>query len=87
MFERPIVIGQRLCWRYVDSNELSEVAEIVNVRTDREEGFSPEVMDYIALWIEAKYVQDATEAKSFTLVLGTDKLIYIDGKEVMLELL
>ena len=59
MFEKPIVIGQRLRWRHADSNELSETAEVVNVRTDREEGLSPEAMDYIALWIEAKYVQDS----------------------------
>ena len=87
MFERPIVIGQRLCWRYADSNELSEVAEVVNVRTGIEEGLSPETEDYIALWIEAKYVQNSPNAKPFTLMLGTDKLIYIEGKEVMLELL
>src|SRR6266849_7690022 len=49
MFERPIVIGQRLRWRYADSNEPSEEAEVVNVRTDLEEGCSPEVMDYVAL--------------------------------------
>jgi hypothetical protein len=44
-------------------------------------------MDYIALWLEAKYVQDSPNARPFTLVLGTDKLIYIEGKEVTIELL
>jgi hypothetical protein len=87
MFERPIVIGQRLRWRYADSNEPSEDAEIVNVLTDLEEGCSPEVMDYIALWIEAKYVQDSPKATPFTILLGVDKLTYIDGKEVAIELL
>ena len=87
MFERPIVIGQRLRWRYADSNESSEDAEVVNVRTDREEGLSPEAMDYIALWIEAKYVQESPKARLFTIVLGTDKLTYIEGKEVTIELL
>ncbi len=82
MFERPIVIGQRLRWRYADSNEPSEDAEVVNVRTDLEEGCSPEVMDYVALWIEAKY-----EAKPFTILLCTDKLPYIEGKEIAIELL
>jgi hypothetical protein len=56
VFERPIVIGQRLRWRYADSNKPSEDAVIVNVRTDLEEGLSPEATDYAALWIEAKYV-------------------------------
>jgi hypothetical protein len=87
VFERPIVIGQRLRWRYFDSNELSPDAEVVNVRTDREEGLSPEAMDYVALWIEAKYVQDSPKAKHFTIVLGMDKLTYIDSKEVAIELL
>jgi hypothetical protein len=87
VFERPIVIGQRLRWRYADSNEPSEDAEVVNVLTDREEGLSPEAMDYVALWIEAKYVQDSPKAKPFTIVLGTDMLIYIEGKEVTIELL
>ena len=87
MFERPIVIGQRLRWRYTDSNELSSDAEVVNVRTDREEGLSPEAWDYVALWIEAKYVQDSPTAKPFTITLGTDKLTYIEGKEVTIELL
>jgi hypothetical protein len=87
VFARPIVIGQRLRWRYADCNELSEDAEVVNVRTDREEGLSPEAMDYIALWIYAKYVQDSPEARPFTIVLGTDMLTYIEGKKVSIELL
>ena len=87
MFERPIVIGQRLRWKYADSNEPSEDAVVVNVRTDREEGLSPEATDYAALWIEAKYVQDSPKARPFTIMLSTDKLTYIEGKEVTLELL
>ena len=87
MFARPIVIGQRLRWRYVDSNEPSEAAVVVNVRTDSEEGLSPEAMDYAALWIEAKYVQDSPKARPFTILLATDKLTYIEGKEVTIELL
>ena len=87
MFERPIVIGQRLRWRYADSNESSEDAVVVNVRTDREEGLSPEAMDYMALWIEAKYEQDSPTTRHFTIELGTDKLTYIEGKEVIIELL
>jgi hypothetical protein len=87
VFERPIVIGQRLRWRYADSNELSEDAVVVNVRTDREEGLSPEATDYVALWIEAKYAHDSPKAGPFTIVLGTDKLTYIEGKEVTIELL
>jgi hypothetical protein len=44
-------------------------------------------MDYAALWIEAKYVQDSPKARSFTIEPGTDKLTYIEGKEVNIELL
>ena len=44
-------------------------------------------MDYVALWIEAKYVQDSPKARPFTIVLATDKLTYIEGKEVTIELL
>ena len=87
MFARPIVIGQRLRWRYADSDELSEDAEVVTVRTDREEGLSPEAMDYIALWIYAKYVQDSPETRPFTILLCTDMLTYIEGKQVTIELL
>jgi hypothetical protein len=87
VFERPIVIGQRLRWKYTDSNEPSEDAVVVKIRTDREEGLSPEATDYAALWIEAKYVQDSPTARPFTILLGTDKLTYIEGKEVTLELL
>jgi hypothetical protein len=87
VFERPIVIGQRLRWRYADSNESSEDAEIVNVLTDREEGLGPEAMDYVALWIEAKYVQDSPKAKPFTILLCTDMLTYFEGKEITIELL
>jgi hypothetical protein len=87
VFERPIVIGQRLRWKYTDSNEPSEDAVVVKIRTAREEGLSPEATDYAALWIEAKYVQDSPTARPFTILLGTDKLTYIDGKEVTLELL
>jgi hypothetical protein len=87
MFEKPIVIGQRLRWRYTDSSELSLDAVVVNVRTDREEGLSPEAWDYAALWIEAKYVQDSPSAKPFTIELAMDKLTYIEGKEVTIDLL
>jgi hypothetical protein len=87
VFERPIVIGQRLRWRYADSDELSEDAEVVNVLTDREEGLSPEAWDYVALWIEAKYVQDSPKAKPFTILLCTDMLPYIEGKQITIELL
>jgi hypothetical protein len=87
VFATPIVIGQRLRWRYADSSVLSEDAEVVNVRTDREEGLSPEALDYVALWIEAKYVKDPPQARPFTMVLSTDKLTYIEGKEIAIELL
>jgi hypothetical protein len=71
VFERPIVIGQRLRWRYVDSNEPSEDDVVVNVRTDREEGLSPEAVDYAALWIEAKYAQDSPKTRPFTIMAGS----------------
>jgi hypothetical protein len=87
LFAGPIVIGQRFRWKYVDSNETSEASVVVNVRTDREEGLSPEVSDYIALWIEAKYVQDSPTARPFTIELGTNMLSYIEGKQVTIELL
>ena len=87
MFRGPIVIGQRFRWKYTDSNEFSADAVVVNVRTDSEEGLSPEALDYAALWIEAKYVDDPPNAKPFTIGLATDRLTYIDGKEVTLELL
>ena len=87
MFATPIVIGQRLRWRYADSNDLSEDAEVVKVQTDREEGLSPEALDYVALWIYAKYMQDSPEARPFTILLRTDMLTYIEGKEVNIELL
>ena len=87
MFARPIVIGQRLRWKYAGSNQFSADAAVVNVRTDREEGLGPEAMDYVALWIEAKYVQDSPKAKPFTILLCTDMLTYIEGKEITIELL
>ena len=87
MFERPVVIGQRLRWKYADSNEPSADAVVVKIRTDREEGLSPEATDYAALWIEAKYVQDALTERPFTILLGTDMLTYIEGKQVTIELL
>jgi hypothetical protein len=87
VFERPIVIGQRLRWRHADSNDFSEDAVVVKVRSDRDEGLSPEALDYAALWIEAKYVQDSAKAGSFTIMLGTDDLTYIEGKQIIIELL
>jgi hypothetical protein len=44
-------------------------------------------MDYVALWIEAKYLQDSPKARPFTIELGTDKLTYIEGKAVTIDLL
>jgi hypothetical protein len=44
-------------------------------------------LDYAALWIEARYVQDSPSAKLFTVELATDKLTYIEGEEVTIDLL
>ena len=55
---------------------------MIKVRTDREEGLSPEATDYAALWIDAKYLQDPPQAKPFTIVLGTDTLTYTHASMV-----
>ena len=86
MFERPIVIGQRLRWRYADSNEPSEDAEVVNVRTDLEEGCSRS-NGLCSPLDRGKHVQDSPTAKPFAILFCTDKLPYIEGKEIAIELL
>ena len=80
-------MGGALRWKYADSNDFSADAVVVNVQTDREEGLSPEAWDYAALSIESKYVEDSQNAKPFTIELGTDRLTYIQGKEITIELL
>ena len=87
MLEGPIVIGQRFRWKYAGSNEPSEDAVVVKIRSDHDEGLSREALDYAALWVEAKYVQDPPQARPFTIELATDDLTYIDGKQVTIELL
>ena len=74
--------------RYPDGKQKSAILPILHMAQEHFGGWlSPEVMDYVALWIEAKYVQDSPTAKPFTILLCTDKLPYIEGKEIAIELL
>ena len=75
--------GQTFRWR--SPKETSEgVAVAIALRSDQEEGLSPEVDQYAARWMDARALQGPRSGEVITFLLGTDERVYLDGQEVFL---
>ena len=84
MLENPIKVGQHFSWN-CEANGTAGEAVVFGVRNDRQEGLSPEVEQYIALWIEAHGRTGSRAQQSFEILLGTDGQSYLDGTAVTIE--
>jgi hypothetical protein len=80
-----IQIGQLFHWKPRSSGYFSGEARVAGVRTDRQEGLSPEADDYAALWIEALGVSGERAGQPFTVMLGDDTKTYLEGKEIIVQ--
>jgi len=85
MLERNVVPGQRFQWTENDG-VVSGDAEVLGVRSDIQEGLSPEIEDYAARWMEAKGLSGVRVGETFTVMLGTDGKGYLDGKEICIKI-
>ena len=78
--------GTRFHWIRADSTEAG-TAVVDLVRSDRSEGFSPEVEDYAAAWLEASGVEGSRAGDRFTMLLARDEKNYLDGKQIYIQFL
>ena len=84
MLESSIKIGQQFRWK-CEANGTAGEAVVGGVRSDREEGLSPEAEEYVALWIDANGLTGSRAQQSFEILLGTDGQSYLDGTAVTIE--
>ena len=75
--------GQRFTFRLLsDPSAPQREAVAVQVRSDRQEGLSPEVEDYAAFVVEATEISGPDPDKHLFFLYGTDERWYLDGKPV-----
>jgi hypothetical protein len=85
--------GDRFSFSFLDEEgDLSHGAVVERILSNREEGLSPEIDEYVADWLEALPLDPAPDlasgpaapVKSFTVMLGTNNKTYIQGRLVTL---
>lgn len=86
MISSAIQVGQSFRWKSLSDVSLSGTATVLAVRSDSEEGMSTEVVDYVAVWVEAEGQSGSLEHQTFTVLLGTDGNSYLDGRQVAIEI-
>ncbi len=77
-----IEVGQQFRWTRLEGDRSTGTAIVREVRSDQQEGMSPEIEEYAAAWIEAEGQSGAREHERFTVLLGTDGKSYLEGDEV-----
>ena len=81
--------GDRFSFSFLDEEGArSHRAVVERILSNREEGLSPEIDEYVADWLKALPLDPApgsdAPAKSFTVMLGTNNKTYIQGRLVTL---
>jgi hypothetical protein len=81
--------GDRFSFIYLDEEgTLPHRAVVERILSNREEGLSPEIDEYVADWLEALPLDpppgSEDSVKSFTVMLGTNNKTYIQGRLVTL---
>jgi hypothetical protein len=80
--------GDRFSFSFLDEEgDLSHGAVVERILSNREEGLSPEIDEYVADWLEAFPLDppdSGAPVKSFTVMLGTNNKTYIQGRLVTL---
>ena len=81
--------GDRFSFVFLDEEGgLSHSAVVERILSNREEGLSPEIDEYVADWLEALPLDPSPDSdapvKSFTVMLGTNNKTYIQGRLVTL---
>lgn len=81
---RDFKAGDTAAVTFEDSHEVAFNAIITGFASDRDEGMSPEIQDYVACWINVKNLGSNSAAKQREITLGTDYQLYLDGSKVTL---
>jgi len=81
--------GDRFSFSFLDEEGVpSHRAVVERILSNREEGLSPEIDDYVADWLEALPLDSPPKSdapvQSFTVMLGTNNKTYIQGRLVTL---
>jgi hypothetical protein len=78
--ESEIKIGQQFDFAIHADKGSRQKAVVTRVLSNREEGLSPEVDDYMADWIEARTLSEPP--KTLVFVLANDGKVYLNGERV-----
>ena len=81
--------GDRFSFSFLDEKGDSLHSAVVeSILSNREEGLSPEIDEYVSDWLVALPLRptgySGTPVKSFTVMLGTNNKTYIQGRLVTL---
>jgi hypothetical protein len=81
--------GDRFSFSYLDEQgSKPHPAVVLRLLSNRQEGLSPEIDDYVDEWLEALPSDPAPDpdapVKSFVIMLGTNNKTYLDGRPVSL---
>jgi hypothetical protein len=82
MISQQTQVGEEFRWQEETGERRSGTAVISAIRTDRQEGMSPEIQDYSALWFEVKGLEGSLSGQPFFIMLGTDGQTYLYGHKV-----
>jgi hypothetical protein len=77
--------GDRIELLYEDSPATTISGTVARLLSDREEGMSAEVEDYIASWIEIIVAEPSDTAAKQCVLLGTDCHYRLNGRQVTIR--
>jgi hypothetical protein len=86
--QSTIKVGQRFKFTVLTDEAPSErQGVVIRVLSNREEGLSLDVDQYMSYWIEAHELPETESSMALVFVRGTDGKAYLDGKVTEVTLL
>ena len=79
---KDLQVGDQIDIAFADAPGHSARATVTRFLSDQEEGFGPEVEDYIFGWLEIRAEGQGTMAQTQTITRGANWKYYMDGREV-----
>jgi hypothetical protein len=86
--ESVIKVGQRFAFTVLTDDAPTErQAVVIQVLSNREEGFGLDVDQYMSYWVEAHELPKTESSTPLVFVRGIDGKVYLDGKETEITVL
>jgi hypothetical protein len=83
-----IKVGQRFKFTVqTDDAPCERQAEVIQVLSNREEGFGLDVDQYMSYWVEARELPETEPATTLVFVRSTDGQVYLDGSMTEITIL